>query len=91
MTLTDILLRAVERPLPRVAVVNVVGDKRPVRDAIAYLQRRFPDLRAEPIAASTPPTAWGLVNDGLQALLGAMPSTALEQGIDRLLAARLGT
>jgi UDP-glucose 4-epimerase len=88
---TDILLRAVERPLPRFAVVNVVGDKRPVRDAIAYLQRRFPDLRAEPTAASTPPTAWGLVNDGLQALLGAMPSTTLEQGIERLLGAYLGT
>jgi UDP-glucose 4-epimerase len=87
----DILLRSVERPLPRVAVVNVVGDKRPVRDAIAHLQQRFPDLRAEPVAASTPPTAWGLVNDGLLALLGTVPSTTLEQGIDRMLAAQRRT
>jgi UDP-glucose 4-epimerase len=87
----DILLRSVERPLPRVAVVNVVGDKRPVGDAIAYLRRRFPDLRAEPTAAWTPPTAWGLVNDRLQALLGTTPSTTLEQGIDRLIAAHSGT
>lgn len=86
----DILLRAVERPLPRLAVVNVVGDKRPVRDAIAHLRHRFPDLRAEPIAAVTPPAAWGLVNDGLHALLGAIPSTTLEQGIDRMLAANRG-
>lgn len=83
----DILLRAVERPLPRLAVLNVVGDKRPVRDAVAHLRKRFPDLHAEPTDARTPPAAWGLVNDGLHALLGATPSTTLEQGIDRLLAA----
>lgn len=84
----DMLLRATERPLPRLAVVNVVGDKRPVSDAIAHLRRRFPDLLAEPVAALTPPAAWGLINDGLHALLGATPSTKLEQGIDRLLAAQ---
>ena len=83
----DALLRAVERPLPRLAVVNVVGDKRTVREAIAYLQRRVPDLRADPVAARTPPAAWGLINDGLHALLGATPATTLERGIDRLLAA----
>ena len=38
----DVLLRAVERPLPGCAVVNVVGDKRTVRDAMAHLVRRFP-------------------------------------------------
>ncbi len=83
-----VLLAAIERPLPRNAVVNVVGDKRPVRDAIAHLQRRFPDLVAVPVPARTPPAAWGLVNDGIGALLGTMPTTTLEQGIDRLLAAR---
>lgn len=83
-----VLLAAIERPLPRNAVVNVVGDKRHVRDAIAYLKRLFPDLAATPVPKLTPPAAWGLVNDGIGALLGTMPTTTLEQGIDRLLAAR---
>ena len=84
----EVLLRASERPLPRCAVVNVVGDKRPVRDAMAHLERRFPDLAATPVPARTPPAAWGLVNDGIEALLGMRPATTLEQGIDRMLSQR---
>lgn len=84
----EVLLRSVERPLPRNAVCNVVGDKRRTRDAVAHLRRRFPDLVAEPVPARTPPAAWGLVNDGLGALLGYVPATTLEQGIDRMLALR---
>ncbi|MEO8674024.1 MAG: NAD(P)-dependent oxidoreductase [Casimicrobiaceae bacterium] len=83
----EVLVQASVRTLPRNAVANVVGDKRHVRDAIAHLQRRFPGLTAEAVAATTPPAAWGLVNDGLRALLGMVPSTTLEQGIDRMLAA----
>ena len=83
----EVLLRCCERPLPGNAVANVVGDKRHVRDAIAYLRKRFPDLVAEGVPTLTPPAAWGLVNEGLQALLGYVPSTTLEQGIDRMLAA----
>lgn len=81
-----VLLQACERPLPRACtVLNVVGDKRPVRDAMAHLQRRFPDLKAAPVPARTPPTAWGLVNDGVRTVLGVIPTTTLEQGIDRML------
>ena len=82
----DILLRTIDRPLPRNAVANVVGDKRRMRDAIAHLERRFPDLVADARPARTPPAAWGLVNDGLMELVGAVPTTTLEQGIDRMLA-----
>jgi UDP-glucose 4-epimerase len=82
----EVLLRASTRPLPRNAVANVVGDKRLVRDAIAHLQRRFPGLTAEGIPGRTPPAAWGLVNDGLEALLGMVPATTLEEGVDRMLA-----
>ena len=85
-----VLVRTVERPLPRCAVVNVVGDKRMVRDAMAHLVRRFPGLVVEPVPARTPPAAWGLVNDGIDALLGLHPTTTLEQGIDRMLALRQG-
>lgn len=84
-----VLLRAIERTLPVCSVVNVVGDKRRVRDAIAHLQRRFPDLRATPQPARTPPAAWGLVNDSLETMLGVVPTTTLEQGIDAMLAARV--
>ena len=83
----EVLLRACERPLPRNAVANVVGDKRHVRDAIAHLVARYPGLTTQGVPARTPPAAWGLVNDGLQPLLGYVPSTTLEQGIDRILAA----
>lgn len=82
----DILVRAIERRLPRNSVLNVVGDKRTIRDAVAHLKRRHPDLSAGAIEARTPPAAWGLVNDGLATLLGAVPTTTLEQGIDRMLA-----
>jgi UDP-glucose 4-epimerase len=83
----EVLLRCCERPLPRNAVANVVGDKRHMRDAIAHLSTRFPDLVAEAVPATTPPAAWGLVNDGLGSLLGYVPATTLEQGIDQLLRA----
>ena len=82
----EVLLRCCERPLGRNAVANVVGDKRHVRDAIAHLRKRYPDLTVEGVPTKTPPAAWGLVNDGLQTLLGYVPSTTLEQGIDRMLA-----
>jgi UDP-glucose 4-epimerase len=81
-----VLLRSIERPLPRNTVLNVVGDKRRIRDAIAHLKRRYPDLEAHGRPAATPPAAWGLVNDQLESLLGTMPTTTLEQGIDRMLA-----
>jgi nucleoside-diphosphate-sugar epimerase len=82
-----VLLRAIEQPLPRNTVLNVVGDKRTIRDAVAHLKRRCPDLDARGRPAMTPPAAWGLVNDRLQSMLGTVPSTSLEQGIDRMLAA----
>lgn len=86
----EVLLRTIDARLPPLAVANVVGDKRPVRAAMAHLQRRFPDLVTEPFAAQTPPAAWGLVNDGLFELLGVVPTTTLEQGIDRMLEAHRG-
>ena len=82
----EVLLHAMDRPLPPCAVLNVVGDKRPVRDAMAHLARRFPDLEAQARPARTPPAAWSLVNDGIGAMLGVVPTTTLEQGIDRMLA-----
>ncbi len=82
----EVLLHAIERPLPRCAVLNVVGDKRPVRDAMAHLARHYPGLETQARAARTPPAAWGLINDGIGKLLGVTPATTLEQGIDRMLA-----
>jgi len=83
----EVLLRAVVRPLPRYSAFNVVGDKRSMRDAVAHLRRRFPEATVEAVPASTPPSAWGLRNDGLKAALGFEPSIRLEAGIDRMLAA----
>ena len=82
----EVLLRAVERPLPRCAALNVAGDKRTMADLVAHLKRRVPDLVDTRVPAQTNPAAWSLANDGLAALLGYAPSTTLEQGIDRMLA-----
>jgi len=82
-----VLLRSLDRRLPTFGALNMVGDRRFVRDAFAHLQRRYPDLVAEPVAAETPPSGWGLVNDGIVSLLGAVPRTRLEQGLDRMIAA----
>jgi nucleoside-diphosphate-sugar epimerase len=81
----EVLLRAVERPLPRCAALNVAGDKRTMADLIAHLKRRAPDLVGTRVPAQTNPAARSLANDGLAALLGYAPSTTLEQGIDRML------
>jgi UDP-glucose 4-epimerase len=83
----SVLMRAIEARLPRYAAFNVVGDRRPMRDAIAHLSRRFPhvEVHAEPRAA--PPSGWGVRNDGLESALGYVPATRLEDGIDAMLAA----
>jgi UDP-glucose 4-epimerase len=83
----EILLRAVERPLPQFAALNAVGDRRRVRDAIDHLRRRYPDLVAEGVPSETPASGWGLVNDGIFDLLGPLPPTSLEAGIDRMIVA----
>jgi UDP-glucose 4-epimerase len=83
----EVLLRAIERPLPQFSAFNVLGDRRSMRDAVAHLARRFPAVTAEAVPARTPPAAWGLRNDGLAAALGFVPSTRLEDGIDAMLAA----
>jgi UDP-glucose 4-epimerase len=82
----EVLLRAAERPLPAFAAFNVLGDRRTMREAVGYLSRRFPGVRVEPVPAETPPSAWGLRNDGLEAALGYRPSTRLESGIEAMLA-----
>lgn len=86
----EVLLRALAAPLPRYAAFNVVGDRRSMRDAVAHLQRRYPEVRVEPEAAGAPASGWGLRNDGLGAALGFAPTTRLEDGIDAMLAAWRG-
>lgn len=83
----SVLMRAIEAQLPRYTAFNVVGDRRSMRDAIAHLRCRFPqvEVRAEPVAA--PPSGWGACNDGLESALGYVPATRLEDGIDAMLAA----
>ncbi len=86
----EVLLRALAAPLPRFAAFNVVGDRRTIRDAVAHLQLRFPGVQVDPQAVSTPASGWTLRNDGLEAALGFVPATRLEDGIDAMLAAYQG-
>ena len=80
-----IVARAVLAPLAGHHVLNVAGDKRTMAEAVAHLRRRYPRTLFEPYAAETPPSSWGFANDGLQAALGAVPRTRMEDGIDRLI------
>jgi UDP-glucose 4-epimerase len=82
----EVMLRAVGASLPRYAAFNVVGDRRPMRDAVVHLQRRYPGVQVQPKAADAPPSGWGLSNDGLDAALGFVPKVRLEDGIDAMLA-----
>jgi UDP-glucose 4-epimerase len=87
----EVLMRALECPLPHFAVCNTMGDRRRMVDAITHLQHCFPGLTAEPVPAQTPTSGWALVNDGLEALLGTKPRIKLEEGIDRFIAAQSGS
>jgi nucleoside-diphosphate-sugar epimerase len=83
----ELLVRALACPLPRRFIaVNAMGDRRRVGDAFVHLKRRFPDLAAEPFASALPPAGWGLVDDGVDALLGPLARTRLEEGLDRMIA-----
>ena len=82
----EVLLRAIERPLGRYRTLNVLGDRRSIRDAVAHLQRRFTGVEVTGELALSPPSAWGLRNDGLERALGFVPRMSLEQGIDAILA-----
>jgi len=61
------LRSAVERPFRGFSTFNVVGDRRRIGDMIAHLHRRFPGLVSTPAPAVTPPSGWGIRNDGLAA------------------------
>jgi UDP-glucose 4-epimerase len=82
----EVLLRALAAPLPRYASFNVVGDRRTMHDAIAHLQLRYPGVQIARQAVALPASGWTLRNDGLQAALGFVPATRLEDGIDAMLA-----
>lgn len=77
-----VVVRAVEAQGTGHHVYNVAGDRRRMRDAIDVLTTLFPDTLFTPEAASTPTSAWGFRNDGLEGALGFRPRTALEVGID---------
>jgi UDP-glucose 4-epimerase len=83
----EVLLRALAAPPTRFAALNVVGDRRTMRDAIAHLQLRHPGVRVEYQSVAVPASGWTLRNDRLEAALGFAPSTRLEEGIDAMLAA----
>lgn len=82
-----ILSRALACPLDRYAAHNALGDRRRMRDAVAYLCKRFPGLVARPRDAAMPASAWRLVNDGLAQRIGTWHTTTLEEGIERMIEA----
>ena len=83
----EVLLRAALHRGAAFAALNVVGDRRTMREAAGHLERRFPGTRGEPFAAVAPASGWGLRNDGLAAALGYAPTCTMEQGVDALVAA----
>jgi UDP-glucose 4-epimerase len=82
---TEVTVRMLGAGIEESRVFNVVGDKRRMRDAAAFLAQRYPDIRFVPRNAQTPPSAWGFQNDGLQAAIGFVPHTTMEEGIENCL------
>lgn len=82
----DTVLAALAAPQPKTPVFNVCGDRRRVADAVAYLSRRYPDVRAVAYPARFPVSAWDFRADGLAGELGFAPGMKMEEGIDRLIA-----
>jgi len=81
----EVLLRACAQRLPAFSALNVLGDRRTMRELVQHLTQRFPRARAEAIPAVSPPAGWRARNDGLGAALGYVPDTRLEEGVDALL------
>jgi len=86
----EVLVRSLLCPLPPFAAHNVAGDRRSIGEAVAYLRRRFPDTQVVPKPVIAPASGWKLVNDGLEARIGYLPATTLEEGLNRLLARFVG-
>lgn len=82
----DAILAALAAPQPAAPVFNVCGDRRRIAEAVAYLGRRFPDIRAVAYPARFPVAAWDFRADGVARELGFAPAVKMEDGIDRLIA-----
>lgn len=82
----QVILRCFNSPRASGAAFNVSGDYRSIQDAVAHLQLLFPHVRAKPYPAILPPAAWEFRSDRLERQIGFMPTTTLEDGLDRTVA-----
>ncbi|WP_179298270.1 NAD-dependent epimerase/dehydratase family protein [Mesorhizobium carmichaelinearum] len=82
------LLHCLTSQTPTVRAYNVTGDYRHVGDAVKHLQRRFPGIKAIPVEAEFPPTAWEFQCERLVQEVGYRPETSLESGLDKMILAR---
>jgi nucleoside-diphosphate-sugar epimerase len=78
-----VIMACLNSPRASVIAYNVSGDYRTIHEAVAYLSRRFPRVRAEPYAATLPPAFWEFRSDRLLREVGVKPTTGLEDGLDR--------
>lgn len=83
---TDALTVCLDRAPGRGERIDVAGDLRPVGDAVAHLQMRYPKVRFDLYPSTPPPSHWVLDPSPLHRLNGGKPATRLEDGLDRMIA-----
>lgn len=79
------VISVLDSPAPGVLAYNVNGDCRPIQDAVAYLQKRFPEVEAVPYPAELPPVGWQFRSTHLRAEAGFAARYSLEAGLERML------
>jgi UDP-glucose 4-epimerase len=79
-----VLITIISKKSTRIAL-NVSGDYRRIQDAIAFLEKRFPEVKTEPYPAELPPVGWQFEADGIVSEFGYQPKYSLEDGLSQFL------
>lgn len=82
---TDALTVCLDSAPGRGEKIDVAGDLRPVEDAVAHLQMRYPNVHFELYPSTPPPSHWVLDPSPLGRLNGGKAATRLEDGLDRMI------
>lgn len=79
------VISVLDSTTPSVPAYNVSGDCRPIQDAVAFLQKRFPGIEAVPYPAALPPVGWRFYSTHLKTDTGFTTQHSLESGIEQML------
>lgn len=81
------IVACLERAPRGTSVYDLRGDRRTVADAVRHLQHRFPEVRVATAHGTPPPSRWDGDPQSLLRDTGFRARVALEEGLDRTVAA----